>query len=132
MLRLLSTLRMVVRLLVVALLVLGVLLWLGRPAPWREAHIGLGYLLGIAVIALGAIAARVTGRVGMLLVIVAWTAAIVWYGLAHARFLPGSAHWVAQLVHVILGLATAGLAEAAAGRAIRGGAPVSGARPNHG
>ena len=108
---LLSPLRLVVRATAVALLLIGIALWLGYAVPWRGVHLGLGVLLAAAVLALGAVVARTTGRLGALAAAVAWVALLVGYGIVHPRLWPGGAHWIAQLLHVLIGLATVGLTE---------------------
>ena len=115
----LRTLRLTVRALAGALLLVGLLIWLGYAAPWRAVHQTLGLLLAIAVIAIGVVSARATRRASPLVVTVLWTVIVVAYGIAQARLLPGSAHWVAQLVHVFTGLATIGVAERVAAGAVR-------------
>ena len=100
---------------------LGGALWAGYAGPWRTLHLGLGVGLGLALLALGATVTAVARRPGALLIVGAWTVLLVAYGVGHARLLPGSAHWVAQVAHVLLGLATLGLAEWVAGRAGRAG-----------
>jgi hypothetical protein len=106
------------RAVVVAQVLLGLLLWAGFVVPWRSVHLGLA--LGALLLAVGAAAARAAGRATAAVAAGAWTALLVGYGVAHPGLWPGRLHWVAQVVHVLIGLATLGVAErlaAARGRA---------------
>lgn len=117
--RLLHALRIATRATAVALLLVGLPVWAGQPGPWRGLHLALGAVLAAVLLTLGGVAVRATRRAGPLLVAVAWTALLVGYGLAHGRLWPGGAHWVAQLLHVLIGLATIGVAERVAAGARR-------------
>jgi len=117
----LSSLLTALRLLAVTQLALGIIVWTGRPVPWRGVHIGLGVAFAGLVVVLGALVARATGRVGALLASLAWTAFLVAFGISHQRVWPGSAHWVAQALHLLIGLATLGVAERLAAPARRVG-----------
>jgi len=117
--RLLTLLRLLTRATAVLLLLVGLALWAGHPAPWRSVHLALGGVLAATLLALGVVAARATGRGSALLIAVLWTALLAGYGLGHARLWPGGAHWLAQVLHVLIGLATIGVAERLAAGALR-------------
>ena len=112
----LKLLLIAIRATAVLTLLLGIVIWTGRRVPWTSAHMGLGVLVGILLIAIGVAVTRSTGRIGATLIAVAWLVILVAYGIGHTRVLPGDAHWVAQVVHVLLGLATIGVAERMARR----------------
>lgn len=107
----LSVLHHVIRALGVLQLLLGIAIWTGAAVPWRGVHIMTGLLFAATFVAIGAVTARLAGRVLPLAAALGWIAIVVAYAFAHARLLPGDAHWVAQLVHVVIGLATIGIAE---------------------
>ena len=110
-----------------ATLLVGLLIWTGRPVPWTSVHMGLGVLLGLTLIVLGVVVTRLTGRMSATLIAVGWTVLLIAYGVAHARLWPGDSHWIAQLLHVLIGLATLGVAE----RMVRG-VPAVVATPHQG
>lgn len=92
-------------------LLLGIAVWSGAAVPWRGMHIATGLLFAATFVAVGAVAARRDRRALPLVAALAWIAIVVAYAFAHARLLPGDAHWVAQLLHVVIGLGTIGIAE---------------------
>jgi hypothetical protein len=51
----------------------------------------------------------------MALVGLLWAAATVYVGLKQNIILPGSSHWVIEVVHVLLGVGAIGLVEMLAG-----------------
>ena len=103
---------------VVALL-LGIVVWTGRSVPWRNVHLATGLLLGVLLLAIGFVVMRASGRASALLFAIAWTAFLATFGIAHEGLWLGSTHWVAQLLHLLTGLATLGIAEGLAARARR-------------
>lgn len=111
----LRSLLFAMRALAAVLLLVGIAIWAGHYVPWRAVHAGLGALLGVLLLAEGIVAWRATERVGVIVLAAVWTAVLAGYGFAHARLWPGGAHWIAQMLHVLLGLATLGVAERVAG-----------------
>ena len=108
---------MVLRLSVLLTLILGVILWTGNAASLKLVHIGLGILVVLSLWILGFAQAIAKGGnwglaagafiLGLILPI---------FGLGQVGLLPGSAHWVIQVIHLLLGLAAIGLGEIIAGR----------------
>ena len=119
MLRFLHPLRIAVRVLATLLLVVGILIWTGRVDPWRSLHQSLGGLLALALLGVGIAGTQATRRAGPLVMAILWAVLLMGYGIAHARLWPGDMHWVAQALHVLIGLATVGMAEGMAARAAR-------------
>ena len=62
----------------------------------------------------GAIATR--GRIGLTIGAFILGLIVVIFGLTQTTLLPGAAHWVIQIIHLLLGLAAIGLGEAIGGR----------------
>ena len=108
---------MVLRLSVLLTLILGVILWTGNAASLKLVHIGLGILVVLSLWSLGFAQATAKGGnwglaagafiLGLILPI---------FGLGQEGLLPGPAHWIIQVIHLLLGLAAIGLGEMIAGR----------------
>jgi hypothetical protein len=83
----------------------GLLFWLGWALQLMSLHMLLGILAVAALWTIGfAQVSVVTGILTLLL------------GLYQASLLVGPLHWIARVVHLILGLATIGLGHMAAAR----------------
>src|SRR5947209_10810749 len=108
---------MVLRLSVLLALILGIIFWTGNAASLKLVHIGLGILVVLSLWILGFVQATARGGnwglaagafiLGLILPI---------FGLGQEGLLPGSAHWIIQVIHLLLGLAAIGLGETIAGR----------------
>ncbi|HKH90553.1 MAG TPA: hypothetical protein VKA54_02055 [Gemmatimonadaceae bacterium] len=116
---LLKPLLIALRATAVVALLLGILVWTGRPLPWRSVHMGVGLLLGVLLLALSVVVVRATGRASAVVIALVWTVLLVAYGIGHASLWPGSMHWIAQVLHLLVGLATLGIAERLAARTRR-------------
>ena len=110
---------MVLRLCMLVLLVLGILLWTSNFDNLKPVHILVGilfvfslWLLGLFQWMGGGSASLVAGAFVLGLVVAA-------LGITQESILPGSAHWVVQVVHLLLGLSAVGLGEVLAGRYYR-------------
>ena len=96
-------------------LILGFFLWQGRFPGTLRLHMTLGALVAayLVMISLAAGFARV--RPPMALVGLLWAAATVYVGMKQNIMMPGSSHWVIEVVHVLLGVGAIGLVEMLAG-----------------
>jgi hypothetical protein len=103
---------MVVRVAALILIVLGVLFWTGRATGLVSLHILIGLLLVLALWALAI--AGLQYRIGAALPVLAfiWGAVVVVFGITQRQLLPGDTHWLIQWLHLLVGLAAVGLAEA--------------------
>ena len=106
-----SVLQMIVRVVGLILLVLGLLFWTGNAHSLAQAHIWLGYLLTLALFVLVYQAFRAGAPVGMLVGAVAVGAALPLVGLNQGSIFSESLHWLAQVLHALLGIIAIGLAE---------------------
>lgn len=101
-----------VRLTGVILVILGLLIW------WSDSvrsltplHIWTGFILVLSYWVL-AIAAGLAGlNAGLVVLNILWGLFVVYFGLTHGQLLPGSAHWIIQVLHLLVGVATVGLGE---------------------
>lgn len=119
--RLASLARLLVRICVTVALLLGLLLWGGVGGATVHVHMLFGALVVIGLWTVS-VAALVQGsRVPVAVVGLVWGAITAWFGLAQVTLMPGAQHWVIQLLHLLVGLAAAGLAEMLAGSVERHG-----------
>jgi len=113
------TLSLVLRVLFWVQLLLGILFWFGVATGLVLVHM----LIGIAFVAvlwlLGVVNGLRGGSLGLVLgtFVVGLLLAIV--GLTQTRILLGSAHWVIQVIHLLLALVAIGMAEMIAAQARR-------------
>ena len=109
---------MALRISVLLALILGIVFWTGNGDSLKTIHIVLGILVVLSLWILGFAQATAKGGnwgltagaflLGLILPI---------FGLGQGGLLPGSsAHWIIQVIHLLLGLAAIGLGEMIAGR----------------
>jgi hypothetical protein len=106
-------------------LVLGLLFWTGNARALVDLHELLGVLLVLGLWTLAVLAHR-AGVPGWLVAGAAVYGLVVpIVGFTQQALLPGAAHWVVQVVHLLLGIGLIGLAEHLATRAKARLAPVA-------
>jgi hypothetical protein len=103
---------MVLRIAVLVALVLGIIFWTGNLENLQLVHMLIGFIVVLSLWVIGLAQGFIKGGsfglavatfiVGLLLAIV---------GLYQQNWLPGSAHWVIQVIHLLLGLSAIGLGE---------------------
>src|SRR6266487_5158196 len=104
--------QMVLRLAALVAIVLGVLFWTGNAlgAPVL-LHMGAGILIVLSLWLLALSGARAGVPAGL------WTTAVFVgivvpiLGFTQTQLLPGSAHWLVQVLHLLVGLTAIGLGE---------------------
>ena len=98
-------------------LVLGIALWTGHGYEYLKLHMWLGFIVtfDLLLLAIAAMLARVPPVLP--LVSILWAAALPVLGIAQMRIVPGSNHWLVQVIHLILGLGAIGLGESLSKRA---------------
>lgn len=107
---------MLLRLLVLALLVMGVMVWMGN-AALVNAHVGLGFIFTLLVLlqaVLGGIAGAGWGLAGITVV---WAILLPVIGLGQRTFMVGDVHWAVRVFHLLFALGTLVFAELIAKRA---------------
>jgi ABC-type polysaccharide/polyol phosphate export permease len=111
---------MVLRLCVLLAVILGVLFWLNVISPAgtiRDVHQTLGILVVVTLWIIGVmLLTRGGSTIGLAVAALVWGALVVYVGLNQETLLPGSSHWIIQVVHLLLGLGAAGLGESCAAR----------------
>jgi hypothetical protein len=116
--------RIVARVIAVIQIALGVLFWTGNADPLVIVHIAVGLLLVVDLWVAVALGIRAGAPAGLAVLALVWSLGMPVFGLTQTNLLPGGAHWVVQVLHLLVGLAAVGLVEALAGSAGRRGAPV--------
>jgi hypothetical protein len=109
-----AVLQMLVRLLGVTQILVGLAIWLGGATRAVAFHSAVGSLLVlvvwiVAIIALFALPSRALPLITLLV-----AGLTLWFGMAQTTLLVGSAHWAVRVAHLLVGLATLGLAESLA------------------
>ena len=108
--------QMLVRFCGLALVTLGLLFWTGNARDLIPLHMLLGLVLVLSLWVLAGLAARAGVPMGLVALAVAWGLIVPALGLTQAQLLPGSAHWVIQVLHLLVGIGAIGQAEGLAAR----------------
>ena len=108
--------QMLVRVTFVVQLALGVLFWTGRALDWVPLHQTIGFLLVFGLWTLAVLAARAGVRPPLVALAAVWGLVVPVLGLTQTRLLVGSAHWLIEVLHLLVGVAAVGMAEGLAAR----------------
>jgi uncharacterized membrane protein len=123
--RTITGIQMGIRVLGVLQLVLGILFWTGNALGLVDLHQLIGILLVLALWTQAALAHRAGVPSGLVAGAVVLGLIVPIVGLTQREIFPGSAHWVIQVVHLLLGLGLLAMAENLATRAKARLAPVA-------
>ena len=121
--------QMLIRGLGLVMIVLGLLFWTGNALNLIGLHMMLGIVLVILLWVLAIMAARSGVSLGLVALGIAWGLIVVALGMTQNRLLPGDAHWVIKVLHLLVGVAALGIAERLAGSINRSGKSAS--QPNN-
>jgi hypothetical protein len=108
-----------------ALITLGAFIWTGNFDQLIILHMSLGIFLVLMLWLTAALAAFRRVPPALIIAGATWGLVEVALGLTQERLVPGDAHWVIQVVHLLFGLITIALTQILASRVYN--AP---ARPN--
>jgi len=97
-------------------IVLGVLFWTGYAMSLIPIHIFSGIVLVLSLWTLAILAARAGVRPGLRILSLVWGLITLVLGLTQGQILGNSAHWIIQVIHLLVGLGAIGLAEMLAAR----------------
>ena len=111
-----TTAQMLVRASFVVQLVLGGLFWTGNALDLVPLHQTIGFLLVFGLWTLAGLAARAGVRPPLVALAAVWGLIVPILGLTQTRLLVGSAHWVIEVLHLLVGLGAIGQAESLAAR----------------
>ncbi len=103
--------QMAVRLLGLILLVLGFMFWSGHSFEYIPLHMHLGETLVVLLWIIAVMGLRAGVRPGMALGAMFYGLFVVGFAMNMGRFLPGGAHEVIRVVHLLLGVGAIGLVE---------------------
>lgn len=93
----------------VALLLLGVLFWTGHALALIPLHMLLGAILVLSMWMLVAISLYARVAMGFAAVVLVWSLVTPLLGMTQVQLLPGSGHWIVQVLHLLVGIAAMGL-----------------------
>jgi hypothetical protein len=124
--RLFFAARMTVRVVGLALLVLGVVIWTGSAGGLVPVHMLLGIVLVPALWTVAVVARQAGVRPALPAIANAWGVLMAVLGMTQAQVMPGdNLHVAVQVAHLVVGLVAIGLAEALGTAATRTGAPAT-------
>jgi len=116
----LNVLQWTVRVVGVIQIILGLLFWTGNAVSLVPLHMLLGLIIVILLWVVAIMAWRAGVPPALPIVGLVWGAVTLWLGLTQAQIMPGSNHWIIQVVHLLLGLGALGQAEVLIQRMKRG------------
>ena len=119
-----TIIQMLVRGLGLIMIVLGLLFWTGNALNLIGLHMLLGMILVLFLWALAIMAARSGISLGLVALGIAWGLIVVTLGMTQNQLLPGEAHWVIKVLHLLVGIVALGIAERLAGSIKRSGMPA--------
>ena len=105
-----------IRLSGVTLLALGFLFWSGREFSLLPLHMRLGEALVLILWILSGIGLAAGLPLTLTISGVAWGALVIGFGMNMGGLLPGRAHEVIRVLHLLFGLGAIGLSESLASR----------------
>jgi hypothetical protein len=100
-------------------LLLGLFLWPGTHDNLQGIHMAVGIILVLALFWLAAINVQHNGSMVFSVLAFVDGLALYFVGTQQATWLTGGAHWVIQILHVVLGLLAIGLGEMISARLAR-------------
>ncbi|HEX6799277.1 MAG TPA: hypothetical protein VF116_16325 [Ktedonobacterales bacterium] len=113
------------------LIALGLLFWSGNADALIPVHMLLGIALVLALWILAALAAVAGVNLGLVALAFVWGLVVPALGLTQERLLPGGAHWIIQVLHLLVGITAIALAQVLAVRIIGRRTKPSGARESY-
>jgi hypothetical protein len=102
---------MLIRVCFVVQLVLGGLFWTNNARGLIPLHQLVGFIFVIAIWVQAGLAARAGVNLGLVAFAAVWALVVPILGLNQTELLPGSAHWVIEVIHLLVGIIAVGLAE---------------------
>lgn len=107
---------MIARLLGVVQIVVGIAIWIRGASQGMVAfHAAAGSLFVLALWIIALIALFALPHRAVPLITLVWGGLVLWLGMAQTTLLVGNAHWAIRLIHLLVGIAAMGLAEALGG-----------------
>lgn len=119
-----TIIQMVLRVLGLIMIVLGLLFWTGNALNLIGMHMLIGIIVVLLLWALAIMAARSGVSLGLVALAIAWGLIVVALGMTQNQLLPGDAHWVIKVLHLLVGIVALGIAERLAGSIKRSRTPA--------
>lgn len=110
----------------IALVLLGILFWTGHALSLLPLHMALGGLFVVCMWVLAVLGFLARGSRMFALLVLVWSLIVPALGVTQLRLLPGSDHWVIQVVHLLVGIIAMGLGHSLARRLGRRPAAAAG------
>lgn len=92
-------------------IVLGMAFWTNNLYSLLPVHMLIGVILVVALWVLAGLAARMGAGMGLVALAVVWGLIVPILGVVQTQLLPGGAHWVVEVVHLLVGLIAIGLGD---------------------
>lgn len=108
--------RLLVSLFGITLVVLGIFFWTGHALSLLPVHMFIGGLFVICLWVLAALGFATPKARWFALLVLIWSLIVPAVGVGQLSVLPGSDHWVIQVIHLLVGLIAMGLGHALARR----------------
>ncbi len=105
-------------------IVLGMAFWTNNLYSLLPVHMLVGVILVVALWVLAGLAARMGASLGLVALAVVWGLIVPILGIMQTQLLPGSAHWVIEVVHLLVGLIAIGLGDRLARESMQKSAPA--------
>lgn len=106
-----TVLQILVRIIGPILIILGLLFWTGNATTLIPLHMLLGITLVLLLWTLAILGAIAGVNLGLVALALVWGLIVPILGLTQSQLLPGSMHWIIQVVHLLVGLGAIGLAD---------------------
>jgi hypothetical protein len=92
-------------------ILLGMALWTNNLYNLLPVHMLIGVILVVALWVLAVLAARMGAGLGLVALAVVWGLIVPVLGIMQTQLMPGQAHWVVEVVHLLVGLIAIGLGD---------------------
>ena len=112
----LTIVQMLVRIIGVLQLILGLLIWSENMNNLIGIHTLIGLVFVVSLWVLAAASTRAGVPIGLAAGVAILGLVALVFGLVQTSLLPGSSHWVIQVLHLLIGMAAVGSGEAIGGR----------------
>ena len=111
-----KVMQMLIRAFGVVQIVIGFAIWMGYGLHPPVIHMAIGVVFVLALWILAILGARARVGAPLVALVLVWGALTAVFGMAQSAILPGPHHWIIRVLHLLVGVAAMGQAEALAGR----------------
>jgi hypothetical protein len=111
--------QMLVRITGVLQLILGLLIWAENASSLIGVHMLIGLVFVVSLWVLAVLATRAGVPTGLAAGVAVLGLIALVFGMIQTGLLPGSAHWIIQVLHLLIGMAAVASGEIVGGRVRR-------------